>query len=144
MEAARAIIETDQRHPDPSAATTRRTTSSRSCLVEGRNEMLIDAGRQAEYIDGLSGLWNVNAGHGRKELADAAAAADGEAGLHLGLRAAPQTSRVDDGWPRRSPKRRLFQQPAICFTTAGAESNESAFKIVAAYAWKLKRPSRAR
>ena len=27
-----------------------------------------------EYIDGLSALWNVNIGHGRKELADAAAA----------------------------------------------------------------------
>src|SRR3982075_4122906 len=27
-----------------------------------------------EYIDGLSGLWNVNVGHGRTELADAAAA----------------------------------------------------------------------
>src|SRR5438093_7270205 len=26
------------------------------------------------YLDGLSGLWNVNAGHGRTELADAAAA----------------------------------------------------------------------
>jgi adenosylmethionine-8-amino-7-oxononanoate aminotransferase len=27
-----------------------------------------------EYIDALSGLWNVNVGHGREELADAAAA----------------------------------------------------------------------
>ena len=27
-----------------------------------------------EYIDGLSGLWNVNVGHGRAELAEAAAA----------------------------------------------------------------------
>src|SRR5271155_2288044 len=26
-----------------------------------------------EYIDGLSGLWNVNVGHGRAELAEAAA-----------------------------------------------------------------------
>src|SRR5207253_1883859 len=35
--------------------------------------MLRDAeGR--EYIDGLSGLWNVNVGHGRAELADAASA----------------------------------------------------------------------
>ncbi|MGH9335745.1 MAG: aminotransferase class III-fold pyridoxal phosphate-dependent enzyme, partial [Vicinamibacteria bacterium] len=25
-----------------------------------------------EYIDGLSGLWNVSVGHGRKELAEAA------------------------------------------------------------------------
>src|SRR6516225_12460087 len=42
-------------------------------LVEGRGAMLKDADGR-EYIDGLSGLWNVNVGHGRKELADAAAA----------------------------------------------------------------------
>ena len=27
-----------------------------------------------EYLDGLSGLWNVNVGHGRAELAETAAA----------------------------------------------------------------------
>ena len=40
-------------------------------VVEGKGAILRDAeGR--EYIDGLSGLWNVNVGHGRGELADAA------------------------------------------------------------------------
>src|SRR5919106_1199917 len=39
--------------------------------VEGRGAIIKDAlGR--EYIDGLAGLWNVNVGHGRRELADAA------------------------------------------------------------------------
>src|SRR5256885_12270408 len=42
-------------------------------VVEGEGAILRDAeGR--EYIDGLSGLWNVNIGHGRAELADAASA----------------------------------------------------------------------
>src|SRR5215467_9745237 len=41
-------------------------------VVEGRGATLKDIeGR--EYIDGLSCLWNVNAGHGRTELAQAAA-----------------------------------------------------------------------
>ena len=41
--------------------------------VEGRGSFLIDrSGR--EFIDGLAGLWNVVVGHGRAELADAAAA----------------------------------------------------------------------
>src|ERR1700758_5299192 len=41
--------------------------------VRGRGATLEDInGRQ--YIDGLSGLWNVNVGHGRAELAEAAAA----------------------------------------------------------------------
>src|SRR5437762_13599776 len=41
-------------------------------LVEGRGCMVRDAeGR--EYLDGLAGLWNVLVGHGRQELAAAAA-----------------------------------------------------------------------
>src|SRR5437899_11923735 len=40
--------------------------------VRGRGATVQDVcGR--EYIDGLSGLWNVNVGHGRAELAEAAA-----------------------------------------------------------------------
>ncbi len=39
--------------------------------VSGEGALLVDAdGRQ--YLDGLSGLWNVAVGHGRKELAQAA------------------------------------------------------------------------
>src|SRR5438128_4980067 len=41
--------------------------------VRGRGAMVQDIGGH-EMIDGLSGLWNVNVGHGRVELADAAAA----------------------------------------------------------------------
>src|SRR5690242_20675493 len=40
-------------------------------FVEGRGSMLRTADGK-EYIDGLSCLWNVNIGHGRKELAEAA------------------------------------------------------------------------
>src|SRR5919206_5176332 len=41
--------------------------------VKGRGATVTDAtGR--DYLDGLAGLWNVNVGHGRTELADAAAA----------------------------------------------------------------------
>src|SRR5579864_3200817 len=41
--------------------------------VRGRGSIVEDISGH-EYIDGLSGLWNVNVGHGRSELADAAAA----------------------------------------------------------------------
>src|SRR5438128_2476296 len=41
--------------------------------VRGRGATVWDIGGH-EYIDGLSGLWNVNVGHGRAELAEAAAA----------------------------------------------------------------------
>src|SRR2546422_2942536 len=41
--------------------------------VRGRGATVQDIGGH-EYIDGLSGLWNVNVGHGRAELAETAAA----------------------------------------------------------------------
>src|SRR5262249_62001868 len=40
--------------------------------VKADGVMLTDADGK-EYIDGLAGLWNVVAGHGRRGLADAAA-----------------------------------------------------------------------
>src|SRR5690348_17616138 len=70
MESARALVETDHRfliHPLHFA----KDHETPMVLVEGKGEMLIDADGK-KYIDGLSSLWNVNAGHGRKELADAA------------------------------------------------------------------------
>src|SRR5438445_679766 len=42
-------------------------------FVSGQGAVLRDADGH-EYLDGLSSLWNVNAGHGRTELAGAAAA----------------------------------------------------------------------
>src|SRR5215831_7669728 len=72
MDGASELIETDRRylvhplhHPDDHRQPL--------VVVEGRGAMLRDADGR-EYIDGLAGLWNVNVGHGRGELADAAAA----------------------------------------------------------------------
>ena len=39
--------------------------------VEGQGAIVKDAEGRG-YIDGLAGLWNVNVGHGRRELAQAA------------------------------------------------------------------------
>ena len=40
-------------------------------MVRGQGAVMWDADGK-EYLDGLSGLWNVNVGHGRVELAAAA------------------------------------------------------------------------
>ncbi|HMQ35582.1 MAG TPA: aspartate aminotransferase family protein [Chloroflexaceae bacterium] len=100
--------------------------------VEGRGAMITDsAGR--EYIDGLSGLWNVAVGHGREELAQAAA----EQMRRLAFYSAYAGS-------TNEPAVRLGQRLAeLCypsintffFTSGGAESNESAFKTARFY-WK--------
>src|SRR5262249_15635187 len=133
MEAARAIIETDHRHlihplHHP------KDHEQAILFVEGRNEMLIDAdGKQ--YIDGLSSLWNVNAGHGRKELADAAAEQMAKLAFtsaYAGASNIPSTRLAE-----KIVKLAYSNSSAVYFTTAGAESNESAFKI-ARYHWKLR------
>ena len=73
MEAARAIIETDQRHLIHPLHHTK-DHEQPILFVEGRKRDADRSPTASEYIDGLSSLWNVNIGHGRKELADAAAA----------------------------------------------------------------------
>src|SRR5437867_2971455 len=45
--------------------------------VKGRGATITDI-QGREYIDGLAGLWNTNVGHGREELAKAAATQMGE------------------------------------------------------------------
>ena len=96
--------------------------------------MLLDADGK-EYIDGLSGLWNVALGHGRKELAEAAreqletlAYASGYTG-HSNVRAIELGERLA-----------RLTYPAInrfFFTSGGAEANESAIKLARSY-WKLR------
>src|SRR5271157_2565698 len=103
-------------------------------VVEGRGSMLRDADGR-EYIDGLSGLWNVNVGHGRAELADAASAQMQRiafASAYIGATNEPAVRLAETIVGHAYPS-----SAAVYFTTAGAESNESAFKF-ARYYWKIK------
>ena len=103
-------------------------------VVEGKGAILRgDDGR--EYIDGLSGLWNVNVGHGRGELADAAAAQMRRiafASAYIGATNEPAVRLAE-----KIVRHAYSNSAAVYFTTAGAESNESAFKF-ARYYWKVK------
>jgi putrescine aminotransferase len=103
-------------------------------VVEGKGAILRDAeGR--EYIDGLSGLWNVNVGHGRAELADAASTQMRRiafASAYIGATNEPAVRLAEKIVRHAYPN-----SAAVYFTTAGAESNESSFKF-ARYYWKVK------
>jgi putrescine---pyruvate transaminase len=103
-------------------------------VTEGKGAILRDAeGR--EYIDGLSGLWNVNIGHGRAELADAASAQMRRiafASAYIGATNEPAIRLAE-----KIVEHAYSTSAAVYFTTAGAESNESAFKF-ARYYWKVK------
>jgi len=100
--------------------------------VRGEGIYLWDAeGRQ--YIDGLACLWNVNVGHGRKELAEAAATQMAELAYcssYAGATNIPAT--------KLASKLASLAYPSlnsVFFTSGGAESNESAFKTARFY-WK--------
>jgi adenosylmethionine-8-amino-7-oxononanoate aminotransferase len=109
--------------------------------VRGRGAMLTDADGR-EYIDGLSGLWNVALGHGRRELGDAA-------------REQMETLAYASGYCGSSNPRAIelaerlarLTYPSInrfFFTSGGAEANESAIKIARSY-WKLRgRPGKTK
>ena len=100
--------------------------------VEGRGAIIKDADGR-EYLDGLAGLWNVNVGHGRRELADAAAAqmstlayASSYAGS-TNLRAIELAERMSGlAYP---------QVNAFYFTSGGAEATDTSIKTSRFY-WK--------
>ncbi len=87
------------------------------------------------YIDGFAGLWNVNVGHGRRELAEVMAAQAEVMEFtptFFGLATPPVielAARLGE----------MFPDPInhFNFTSGGAESNETALKI-ARYYWHLK------
>jgi len=103
-------------------------------FVEGKGAMIKDI-QGREYIDGLAGLWNVNVGHGREELAEAAATqmkALAYYSAYVGYSNIPAITLADRLISLAYPN-----MQAVFFTCGGAESNESAFKTARFY-WKAK------
>lgn len=92
-----------------------------------------------QYIDGLSGLFVVNAGHGRKRLAETAAKqAEQLAFFPIWSYAHPNAIELADRLASYAPGdlNRVF------FSTGGGEAVETAFKL-AKYYWKLQgRPTK--
>ena len=107
----------------------------------GKGVWLTDL-QERRYIDGLSSLWNVAVGHGREELADAAADQMRKVAFtnnYVGFSNVPAiklTSKVIDLC--------YDNMEAVYFTNSGSESNEGAFKTARFY-WNLKgRPSKVK
>jgi adenosylmethionine-8-amino-7-oxononanoate aminotransferase len=136
----KTLLEADQRHlvhPLHHVADHRQPL----VVVEGRGAMLHTADGR-EIIDGLSGLWNVNVGHGREVLAEAAAGQMRK--LAFASAYAGGTNEPAVRLAERLVSLAYPSSSAVYFTTAGAESNESAFKT-ARYYWKVKgKPSKTK
>lgn len=103
-------------------------------MVRGEGSTVWDADGKA-YIDAFAGLWNINVGHGRSELAEIAKQQIEEIAYgptFFGLATPPPielAAKLAEMYP--GPVNH-FQ-----FTSGGAESNETAIKI-ARYYWALK------
>jgi len=100
--------------------------------VEGRGAVVTDAeGR--EYLDGLAGLWNVNVGHGRRELAEAAA-------RQMSTLAYCSSYAGSTNYPAIELAERMSEiaYPSIntfFFTSGGAEATDTSIKTARFY-WK--------
>ncbi len=109
--------------------------------VRGNGATLTDASG-IEYLDGLSCLWNVNVGHGRRELAEAAA--EQMATLAFSTNYTGSSNVPAIRLAHRLTEIAYPNLTAVYFTSGGAESNESAFKTARFY-WKVKgRPEKVR
>ena len=115
-------------HPlhHPSAAASTRV------WVEGKGAVIKDAtGR--EYIDGLAGLWNVNVGHGRRELADAAQKQMSTLAYHSSYAGGSNYPAI-----ALAEKLSALFYPSIntfFFTSGGAEATDTSIKTARFY-WK--------
>jgi adenosylmethionine-8-amino-7-oxononanoate aminotransferase len=90
-----------------------------------------DTGRR--YLDGLSGLWNVNVGHGRQELADAARHQMATLAFHSAYAGGTNGPAI-----ALAERLSAIAYPSIntfFFTSGGAESSETSFKTARFY-WK--------
>lgn len=103
------------------------TTAPPKCICSGANCYVTDTGGN-RYLDGVSGLWCVNVGYGRQELADAAYR------QMMDLAYFPLTMSHEPGI-RLAHK--LLEQLGfagkVFFSTSGSEANETAFKIARQY-----------
>jgi len=100
--------------------------------VSGKGAVITDStGR--DYIDGLSGLWNVNVGHGRQELADAARQQMATLAFHSSYAGGSNEKAI--ALAERLSRLTYPSINTFFFTSGGAEASETSFKTARFY-WK--------
>ena len=103
-------------------------------MVKGEGAILTDV-RGRDYIDGLSSLWNVAVGHGRKELGEAAAKQMGELAFANGYTGYSNVPAIE--LAEKLVNLSYPNMDAVFFANSGSEANEVAFKL-ARFHWFLK------
>ncbi|MPZ50291.1 MAG: aminotransferase class III-fold pyridoxal phosphate-dependent enzyme [Dehalococcoidia bacterium] len=129
----RALIERDIAHLIHSQYSLRDQQNA-IIFEKGEGAILTDV-RGREYIDGLSSLWNVAVGHGRKELAEAAAAQMGSLAFANGYTGYSNLPSIQ--LAEKLVSLSYSNMDAVFFANSGSEANEVAFKL-ARFHWHLK------
>ncbi|UOQ92399.1 aspartate aminotransferase family protein [Halobacillus shinanisalinarum] len=130
------LIDLDKKHfiHPTSSIKQQQEQGAKSIIKEGDGIYLKDFNGKT-FIDAMSSLWNVNIGHGRKELAEAAkqqmetlafSSAFSTFSHEPAIQLAEKIAAISPG-----------NLNAVFFTSGGSESNDSAFKLVRHF-WKLK------
>jgi adenosylmethionine-8-amino-7-oxononanoate aminotransferase len=107
-------------------------------IVRGQGAYVYDSSGK-RYLDGLSGLFVVQAGHGRQELADAAAKQAAElAYFPLWSYAHPTAVELAERLAALAPG----ELNRVFFTTSGSEAVESAWKLARSYFKRVGKPTK--
>lgn len=112
----------------------RATHKSGHVWVSGEGAVIVDADGR-EYLDGLSGLWNVVLGHGREELAQAARDQMAALAYCSGYAGSSNLPAIE-----LAEKLSKLTYPSITrffFTSGGGEASETSFKVARSY-WKIR------
>jgi putrescine aminotransferase len=129
------LIELDKKHfIHPTSSIKDQQAKGAKLIVEKSDGIYLTSTDGKEFIDAMSSLWNVNIGHGRKELAEAAK----EQMEKLAYSSAFSTFSHK---PAILLAKKLADLAppnlnAVFFTSGGSESNDSAIKLVRHY-WKI-------
>lgn len=135
------LIELDKKHfIHPTSSIQQQQENGAKLIIEKGDGIYLTDKNGSEFMDAMSSLWNVNVGHGRKELAEAAAMQMEK----LAFSSAFSTF-------SHEPAIKLAEKVAsispdglnaVFFTSGGSESNDSAIKLVRHY-WKIQdKPNR--
>ncbi|WP_163969739.1 aminotransferase family protein [Oceanobacillus halotolerans] len=136
------LIELDKKHfLHPTSSIQQQQEKGPKLIVEKGEGIYLTDKNGSVYIDAMSSLWNVNIGHGRKELAEVAA----EQMEKLAFSSAFSTFSHEPAIQLAKKIASITPEGfnATFFTSGGSESNDSAVKLVRHY-WKIQGKSNRR
>lgn len=129
------LIELDKKHfLHPTSSIKEQQTKGAKVIIEKGEGIYLTDDKGNVFIDAMSSLWNVNIGHGRKELGEVAKQQMDKLAFSSAFSTFSHEPAI-----LLAEKIATLAPPrlnAVFFTSGGSESNDSAFKLVRHY-WKI-------